>query len=127
MVEKIRLFRREMENSSLREEGRVFLVASKQDALDELQRFIKSAYETLQIVGSYVTERCGTEYDTLVNEMNAAQPDVILSAVESQLEDEILEEERDKIAARVWYSLGAASCARREKPSFRMWFLRMLR
>ena len=109
-----------------KEHSHVFLVADSPDALERLQQFIKSAYETLQIVGNYVTDRCGGEYDSLVNEMNAAQPDMIISTVESPVEDEILQEERAKIDARVWYSLGEFYRGTQEKLSFRMRFSRLV-
>lgn len=109
-----------------KEQRRVFLVASGPDELDELQRFLNSTYETMQIVGSYMAESCGGEYDTLVNEMNAALPDIIISALDSPIEDELLQEERAKIDARVWYSIGPAYLGTQGKLSFRMRFARLV-
>lgn len=119
-------FMKEYLKRTTKKHSRVFLVAATPDALERLQQFIKSTYETLQIVGNYATEHCGGEYDSLVNEMNAAQPDMILSVVESPVEDEILQEERTKIDARVWYSLGASYRGMQERLSFRMRFLRLV-
>lgn len=119
-------FMREYLRRISKEQRRVFLVAAGPDELDTLQQFLNSAYETLQVVGRYVTESCGGEYDILVNEMNAALPDIIISVLDSPVEDELLQEERAKIDARVWYSLGSSYLGTQGKLSFRMRFARLI-
>lgn len=84
----------------------VFLVAEDRQALEMLQEYLNMVYENMQIVGSYVLEACGGDYDMAVNEMNAAWPDILLSVVSSPVEDMFLLKAKAKISARVWYSLG---------------------
>lgn len=89
------------------ESGRsVFLVAEDKEALEMLQEYLNMVYENMQIVGSYVLEVCGGDYDMAVNEMNAAAPDILVSVVSSPVEDAFLLKAKAKIGARVWYSLG---------------------
>lgn len=84
----------------------IFLVAKDWEELEMLQEYLNVTYEKMQIVGSYVLEECGGDYDMVVNEINAAAPDVLLSVLGSPEEEEFLLEAKAKIGARVWYSLG---------------------
>lgn len=101
---------------------RIFLVAEDKEQLKLLQEYLKMTYEKMQIVGSYVLEDCGGEYDTMINEMNAAAPDVLLSALQSPKEEAFLLEAKAKIDASVWYSLGEDYYDTKEKLSFTMRF-----
>lgn len=85
---------------------RVFLAAQDKEELDYLTEFLQTAYEKLQIVGSYVLDECGSEYDMMINEINAAAADIVVSALKSPSEDAFLQYAKTKLSARIWYSLG---------------------
>ncbi len=85
---------------------RVFLLAPDRAELEVFREYLKSTYEKMYIVGDYVVEKCGKDFDIMINEINAHVPDVILSVLDFLLEDEFLPDAREKIDAKVWYSLG---------------------
>lgn len=105
---------------------RVFLVAPTEEEMSNLREYLLTAYENMQLVGNYVLEACDGEYDIMVNEMNAALPDVIISVLDSPQEDGVLQQVKAKIDARVWYSLGSRYFDPEGKLSFIMWFQQLL-
>ncbi len=98
--------------------GSFFLVAQSQAELASFLKYLKIKYENMRIVGNYVLDACGKEYDMMINEINAAAPDIILSALSSPQEDAFLMQEKAKISARVWYSVGTDFRVAQKKPSF---------
>ncbi len=105
---------------------RVFLVANVRQELELLQDYLRSAYETMWIVGCYAIEDCGGEYDSMINEINAAMPDALVSVVDSPKEDEFLLQAKAKISAKVWYSIGKQYREPYEKMSFLFRFRQLL-
>lgn len=103
-----------------------FLVAQGQEDLDAFFEFVKSKYENMIIVGTYLLDTCSKDHDTMINEINAAAPDVILSVLTSPQEDSLLLQEKAKIRAKVWYSLGTGYQNIKKKPSFFFRFQQMI-
>lgn len=103
-----------------------FLVAKDQPDLDVFMEFLKSKYETIRIVGSYLSDTCGDDYDIMINEINAAAPDIVLSVLASPLEDAFLLQEKAKISARVWYSLSTDYQNAKKKSSVLFWFQQLI-
>lgn len=100
---------------------RVFLVAQDDRELELLREYLDtmvSVHEKLQIVGYYRMEDCDGEYDVMINEINAATPDVLLSVLDSPREDEFLLKSKAKIGAKVWYSLGTQYSGAKEGALF---------
>lgn len=46
--------------------------------------------------------------DSVVNELNGTTPDIVISALDSPMEEEFILEHKDKIGAGVWYGIGAS-------------------
>lgn len=91
-----------------------------------LQDFLKTSYENLVIVGSYVLDECSGDQDVMVNEINAAAADILLSVMDSPQEDTFLLGAKAKIRARLWYSLGDSYQNAEGKMSFMLWFRQLL-
>ena len=53
-------------------------------------------------------EMCTGDLDTIVNEMNGSTPDLVISALDSPMEEEFILSYRDKIGTSVWYGIGAS-------------------
>lgn len=119
-------FMREFLQERIYCESSFFLVAKSQDDLIAFSEFLKTEYENIRIVGNYVLDTCGNEYDMMINEINAAAPDIILSVLDSPQEDAFLMQEKAKISARVWYSLGNDLKQTQKKPSFLCWFQQLI-
>lgn len=103
-----------------------FLVAQNQQELEILKEFLQKTYEKQLIVGGYALDACSSDSDMMVNEINAAAPDVVLSVISSPQEDDFLLQEKVKISARVWYSLGEGYRNMGGKLSFMLWFRQLI-
>lgn len=103
-----------------------FLVAQNQAELDAFLEFLKTKYEKIAVVGNYLLDACMGDPDVMINEMNAAAPDIILSVLSSPQEDTLLLQEKEKIRARVWYSLGMDYKNTEMKPSFMLRFQQLI-
>lgn len=119
-------FMREFLQERIYCESSFFLVAKSQADLIAFSEFLKTEYENMRIVGNYVLDTCGNEYDMMINEINAAASDIILSVLDSPQEDAFLMQEKAKISARVWYSLGNDLKQTQKKTSFLCWFQQLI-
>lgn len=84
----------------------VYLVASKNAALEKIKEILADRYEKLAIVGEYSIEDYPEDLDRMINEINGAAPDVILSVMPTPAQEEFLVANRSKLLAKLWYGLG---------------------
>lgn len=119
-------FMREFLSRMIYRQSSFFLTAQNQEELDDFREFISAEYENMKIVGEYVLDVCEGDHDIIVNEINAAAPDVVLSILPSPEEDAFLLQEKEKIRARVWYSLTTEYRNMKKKPSFIFWFQQLI-
>lgn len=84
----------------------VYLVASKNEALEKIKEILASRYEKLSIVGEYSIEDYPDDLDRMINEINGAAPDVILSVMPTPQQEEFLVANRGKLLSKLWYGLG---------------------
>ncbi len=133
-------FMREFLSRMIYRQSSFFLTAQNQEELDDFREFISAEYENMKIVGEYVLDVCEGDHDIIVNEINAAAPDVVLSVLPSPQEDAFLLQEKEnnenlnstllqekeKIRARVWYSLTTEYRNMKKKPSFIFWFQQLI-
>lgn len=84
----------------------VYLVASKNAALEKIKEILADRYEKLAIVGEYSIEDYPEDLDRMVNDINSAAPDVILSVMPTPQQEEFLVANRSKLSAKLWYGLG---------------------
>jgi N-acetylglucosaminyldiphosphoundecaprenol N-acetyl-beta-D-mannosaminyltransferase len=90
----------------VRGQQQVYLLASTTAALEKLKEMLAERYEKLQIVGEYSIEDYPEDLDRLINEINIAAPDVVLSVMPAPDQEEFLAENRSKLLAKLWYGLG---------------------
>lgn len=110
-------FMREFLSRMINRQTRFFLMAQDREQLGAFDEFLKTEYENMIVVGHCFLDGCSDGNDTAVNEINAAAPDVVLSVLASPQEDTFLLQEKEKIRARVWYSLGTDYKNAKKKPS----------
>lgn len=96
----------EMIRRVVRNQKRVFLLAMTGKEVDKLQAFFEAEAERFKIAGSYSVEECGTDSDTIVNEINGATPDIVISAMTSPYEEEFILEHRGKLSLGIWIGIG---------------------
>ena len=112
------LFFTELLKRLQRGQQQVYLVASKNAALEKIQEILSERYEKLNIVGQYSIEDYPDDLDRMINEINSAAPDVIISVMPTPQQEEFLVANRSKLMAKLWYGLGENYGLLMEKKGF---------
>ncbi len=84
----------------------VYLLGDTSEQTKLFQSFLKEAYAKLKIVGSYALSDCSGDYDAIINEVNIAAPDLILSVLPIPKQEYFLQEHKGKLNAKIWYGVG---------------------
>lgn len=120
------LFMKEFMKRMVRSERKLFLVAQTDRDVEKLKKFLSEKYEKLQIIGQYSIEACSGDLDHLINEINSASIDVVISVLPSPVKEEFLNDAKNKIDAKIWYSIGENYALQQEQMSLgmriRYWF-----
>lgn len=87
---------------------RVFLLAMKEEDLMQLQKMFSEKVPQFEPIGIYAVESCAGDLDTIVNEINGATPDIVISALDSPMEEEFILSHKEKIGTSVWYGIGVS-------------------
>lgn len=112
------LFFNELLKRLQRGQQQVYLVASKNAALEKIKEILLDRYEKLKIVGEYSIEAYPDDLDRMINEINSAAPDVIISVMPTPQQEEFLVTNRGKLLAKLWYGLGENYGLLMEKKGF---------
>ena len=112
------LFFAELMKRLQRGQQQIYLVASKNTALEKIKEILGERYEKLHIVGQYSIEEYPEDLDRMINEINSAAPDVILSVMPTPGQEEFLMKNRSKLLAKLWYGLGENYSLLLEKKGF---------
>ncbi len=112
------LFFTELMKRLQRGQQQIYLVAAKNTALDKIKEILEERYEKLHIVGEYSIEEYPDDLDRMINEINSAAPDVILSVMPTPGQEEFLMKNRSKLLAKLWYGLGENYSLLQEKKGF---------
>lgn len=89
-----------------RNHKRLFLLGETEEKNNRIKEKLIEQYPQLSIVGEYALENCIGDQAAVINEMNAATPDLVLSALPSPTQEHFFWEHKDKINARIWYGVG---------------------
>ncbi|MDD6037210.1 MAG: WecB/TagA/CpsF family glycosyltransferase [bacterium] len=112
------LFFAEFLKRLVRGHGTVYLVATKDAALEKIKEILSEQYENLDIVGEYSIEQYPDDLDRMINDINGCAPDVIISVMPTPQQEEFLQSNRNKLDAKVWYGLGEFYSLLNEKHGF---------
>lgn len=91
----------------------VYLLGDTGSQIEALQGFLHEGYNKIKIVGAYALADCTGDYDAVINEINIAEPDVILSVIATPGQECFLKENKEKFNAKIWYGLGTDYAAKR--------------
>ena len=103
-------FLRELLKRVVRSRKRVFLLAMTEAEVEHMQEAFEALTPKFAAAGSCALEMCG-DMEAVVNEINGATPDVVISALDTPQEEEFVLSHKDKIGAGIWYGVGS-SCYR---------------
>lgn len=87
----------------------LYLVGDQYTKLQMFVEYCKSEYEHLQIVGSFVGDQ-KMDDDSLLNDINVTCPDVILTAIAPQLQENWILNNVDKLNGRVCIGADVLVC-----------------
>lgn len=99
-------FFREFMKRILRHKNSVFLLAETNEELTELRDFLEEQYERIVIAGSCAAEELSGDVEGVINEINGAAADVLLSVLPSPAQEHFLTENRNKLDVKIWYGIG---------------------
>lgn len=97
----------EMIRRVVRNQKRVFLLAMTRVEAEKMQAFFQAENPRFKIEGIYAVEECGTDLDTIVNEINGTTPDMVISSMTSPYEEEFILDHKDKLSLSIWLGIGA--------------------
>lgn len=99
-------FLQEILKRIVRSQKKVFLIAMTQKEIAEFTADLRERAPSIIVEKSYAIEECTGDMDAVVNEINAATPDVVLSAMTTPYEEEFLLSRKEKICGSVWFGMG---------------------
>lgn len=109
-------------------ESRVFVLGETADEVESLDRYLQDTYPGLQMAGSAVVESLDEAgVDSLLNEINSATADMIVSGLKGTRQDAFVMDNRSKISAKIWLSLGEHPTVQNEAGIKSSWWGNLLK
>lgn len=108
-------FLKEFLRRVVRNRRTVYLLSETDEQLGLLQEFLNEKYERIKVAGMYALSACNGDYDAVINEINIATPDAILSVIPTPEQEYFLKEHKEKLNAKIWYGLGQDYAGRQGK------------
>lgn len=108
-------FLRELLKRMVRGQKRVFLIAMTNLQVEQMKKFFSEWVSNFSSAGSFSMEESADDMETIVNEINGATPDIVISALQSPVEEKFILSHKDKIGTGIWYGIGDSYYQGREK------------
>lgn len=89
-----------------RNRKRLFLLGETEEKNKKFKQWLLEEYPRLLIEGEYALENCVGDLEAVINDLNSATPDIVISILPTPRQEYFFAEHRDKINAKVWYGLG---------------------
>lgn len=99
-------FFREFMKRVARHKKKVFLLGETEEQIENLRKFMESKYERIPIAGTCTLEDKSGDLLSVVNEINSATAEVLLSVLSTPQQEEFLMENKNKLDVQVWYGVG---------------------
>ena len=99
-------FQKEFMKCASRNNKTVYLLGDIREQVDNLQEYLVEDYSRVKIVGTCALADCEGDYDNAINEINIAEPDIILSVISTPQQEYFLKDHKEKLNAKIWYGLG---------------------
>lgn len=84
----------------------VFLLGQTEEKINKTKGILRREFPKLVFAGEYAVEKCTGDLDTVINDMNATAPNVIVSVLPSPMQEHFFWQHRDKMSAGIWYGIG---------------------
>lgn len=86
--------------------ARVFLLAEDEADLQKLEMYMQEDYSNIQVMDKATMVENGASDDMLLNLVNGAEAECILSALPSPIEEQFVFRNKSLVNARVWLGFG---------------------
>lgn len=94
---------------------KVFLLAPNEERKKKFQEYLERYYSGIEISGAEIVEDKPGMSDMIVNKINGAETDCILSVLPSPLQENFIQENKPVLDAGVWMGLGEGIKTSRQK------------
>ena len=108
--------------------SRIFVLGEAENEVETLKKYLQETYPGIQLAGSAVVESLDEAgVDSMLNEINSETTDVIVSGLKGTLQDKFVMENRSKISAKIWLSLGEHPAVQNEAGIKTSWWGSLLK
>lgn len=98
----VKMFMRFLHKNS----GKVFLLAQNEDMLFKLRNYIEETYSRIYIMETANWEDHAASHDMILNRINGAEAECIITALPEEAQTEFVEQYRTALDAKIWLGLG---------------------
>lgn len=84
----------------------VFLLGQTENKIRKMKEVLYQEFPKLIFAGEYAIEKCTGDLETVINDMNATAPDIIVSILPSPMQEYFFKAHRNKMSASIWYGIG---------------------
>lgn len=88
---------------------KVFLLAGTEEQLDRLENITRRYSRGLRVAGSGLLDQDGTGEEKIINDINGAEADCVLSALGSPYQEEFIGRSRALLCTKLWLGCGPVS------------------
>ncbi len=99
------VFYREFVKRLSNERRTMFLLTETESVLEASRQYIEQYASGIQVVGTYAFENLTGDADSIINDINGAAPDIVLSRLSSPKQEQFVFENKNKINAKIWVAL----------------------
>ena len=104
----------------------IFVLGKTVQEVTESCEYIAEEFPRLQVVGAQALEECVGAEEGIINDINMAAPDVVISVLPSPNQEYFLAEHKAMMSTRLWYGIGSGKIAG-QKHSLKYMLLKKLR
>jgi N-acetylglucosaminyldiphosphoundecaprenol N-acetyl-beta-D-mannosaminyltransferase len=87
------------------EKRTVFILAETEAVLQASLENVQANAKDMVIAGTYAFENLPSDTDAIINDINQAAPDVVLSRLSSPKQEQFVYDNKNKINAKIWVAL----------------------
>lgn len=102
---------------------KVYILGDDEKEVELAVNYVSEEFPRLQIIGA---ELLRNHAEDVINEINLAAPDVILSVLSTPLQEEFFAENRSMLSTKIWYGMGSGKIAG-QKHSLRYMLVKKIR
>ena len=89
----------------------IFVLGETVQEVTESCEYIAEEFPRLQVVGAKALEECVGAEEGIINDINMAAPDVVISVLPSPNQEHFLAEHKAMMSTRLWYGIGSGKIA----------------